>query len=311
MKKVRKLAFSGKHQPGEVKILSVAETKRVTINVDWRSQISYLQLCMHYNKFSPSPPLTAFVECYYQWEATAAEPVVVQSPPNGRCALVFNLGAPYLSSQGNATPMPVPAAFVSGQFTSNYKLHLLGNILTIGAVLRPSAVHNFFGIRMSQLVNTRASMEILGTDTSSLLEKITSGKSAEDRVTVVDEFLLSKLHHAKARLTIIDEAVDYIDQSKGCTTVDAIALHLRVSRRYLEKKFLEKVGISPKFYARLRRFSTLSNEIAHSQNIDWPRIVTEYGFHDQSHLVKEFIEFNQMNPSQYHLLHRELTRFVK
>ena len=39
--------------------------------------------------------------------------------------------------------------------------------------------------------------------------------------------------------------------------------------------------------------------------------VEEYGFHDQSHLVKEFMEFNQMNPSRYHMLHRELTRFVK
>lgn len=266
---------------------------------------------MHYNKFSPSQPLTAFVECYYQWEATAAEPAVVQSPPNGRCALVFNLGAPYSSSQGSSSPMPVPGAFVSGQFTSNYKLHLTGNILTIGAVLRPSAVHNFFGVRMSQLVNTRAPVEILGIDPSVLLEKIASNTRAEDRVAVLDEFLLGKLPEAKKRLTIIDEAIDYIDQCNGCTTVDAVATHLRISRRYLEKKFLEKVGISPKFYARLKRFSTLSNEIAHSPNIDWPRIVCEYGFHDQSHLVKEFIEFNQMNPSQYHLLHREMTRFLK
>lgn len=115
----------------------------------------------------------------------------------------------------------------------------------------------------------------------------------------------------KSNLSIIDEAIDHIDNSKGCITVDAVAAHLGISRRYLEKKFLEKVGISPKYYARIKRFSILSNEIAHSKHIDWQHIVAHYGFHDQSHLVKEFIEFNQMNPTQYHLLHQEMTRLVR
>ena len=115
---------------------------------------------------------------------------------------------------------------------------------------------------------------------------------------------------ARAREAIIDEAIDFIDINKGCITVDAVAAYLRISRRYLEKKFLEKVGISPKYYARVKRFSVLSNEIAHSKRIDWQHIVSHYGFHDQSHLVKEFLEFNQMNPTQYHLLHKEMVRLI-
>ena len=102
-----------------------------------------------------------------------------------------------------------------------------------------------------------------------------------------------------------------LEQLKGCISVEEVATHLKISRRYLEKKFLEKVGVSPKFYARIKRFGNLSNKIAHNEKIDWQEIVMEYGFHDQSHLVKEFIEFNQMNPSAYHLAHKELTRFVK
>lgn len=79
----------------------------------------------------------------------------------------------------------------------------------------------------------------------------------------------------------------------------------------MEKKFLEKVGVSPKFYARIKRFVSLSKEVAYNENFNWQDIVFEYGFHDQSHLVKEFMEFNQMNPSDYHLKHKELIRFVK
>ena len=133
----------------------------------------------------------------------------------------------------------------------------------------------------------------------------------QGELRILEELMLSYLAIAKTNVSIIDEAVEYIDTCKGCVSVEVVAEHLKISRRYLEKKFLEKVGVSPKFYARIKRFGALSNKIAHHEKIDWQQIVAEYGFHDQSHLVKEFMEFNQMNPSQYHLLHREMTRFVK
>jgi AraC-like DNA-binding protein len=267
---------------------------------------------MQYKKFKPALSLTPYVECYYRWEGTAAESLTVQSPPNGFPAIVFNIGAPYFSSQESDTLAAVPRAFVSGQFTSNYRLHLHGPIDNVGVVLKPATVHNFFGIRMSQLVNARAPLDFLpGVDANSIWQTVRDARTQPEQVAIFDAFLTPYIQAAKAHLSIIDEAIDYIDRCKGCITVDAVATHLKISRRYLEKKFLEKVGISPKFYARVKRFSVLSNEIAHSARIDWQHIVHQYGFYDQSHLVKEFLEFNQMNPTQYHLLHQEMTRFVK
>ena len=165
---------------------------------------------------------------------------------------------------------------------------------------------------MSELVNSRVQLSFLpGLPEAVLWTAVKEQSSDDGRIKILEELMLSYTNVAKANLSVIDEAVDHIDSCKGCITVEEVATHLKVSRRYLEKKFLEKVGLSPKFYARLKRFGALSNKIAHNPKIDWQEIVTEYGFHDQSHLVKEFLEFNQMNPTQYHLLHRELSRFVK
>ncbi|MEJ1239171.1 helix-turn-helix domain-containing protein [Chryseolinea sp. T2] len=267
---------------------------------------------MQYTKFKPGALLAPFVECYYHWEGVAAEPLTVQSPPNGFGAIVFNNGAPYQSSQNSNIQVPIPKAFVSGQFTSNYRLHLHGTISNIGAVLRPATVHNFFSVRMSHLVNTRISLDYLaGIDGDSLWNEMNTKLTVSDRVAFLEEFLGRYVSTGKSNLSIIDEAIEHIDSMKGCVTVDSVATHLRISRRYLEKKFLEKVGISPKYYARIKRFSILSNEIAHTKRIDWQHIVSQYGFHDQSHLVKEFLEFNQMNPTQYHMLHSEMVRIIK
>jgi|GEM_PF-494987 len=269
-------------------------------------------IAMLYKKFRPVDALHAFGECYYSWDGNAPEVMTVQSPPNGYAAIVFNMGAPYSSSQGAGVLTQVPQAFISGQFTANYRLHLHGTISNVGAVLRPATLHNFFNLRMSQLVNTRASLDLIpGVDSAFLRESMRNADDLHERIKIFEEFLLSHLHTGKSNLSIIDEAIDFIDANKGCMSVDSVANHLRISRRYLEKKFLEKVGISPKYYSRIKRFSALSNEIAHGDRIDWQQIVTQYGFHDQSHLVKEFIEFNQMNPTQYHLLHKEMSRFVK
>ena len=267
---------------------------------------------MRYQKFPPKSELIPFVECYFIWEGDASMSVKVQSPPNAFCSLVFNYGDPYVASQNNDPPMEVPKAFLSGQFTANYTLELNGQIGVAGIVLKPCTVHNIFNSRMSELVNARAPLSFFpGLPVDILWTAVKNESSDEGKIKIMEELMMSYLPVAKSNISIIDEAVEYVDTCKGCISVEAVAGELNISRRYLEKKFLEKVGVSPKFYARLKRFGSLSNRIAHQEKIDWQEIVLEYNFHDQSHLVKEFMEFNQMNPSQYHLLHREMTRFVK
>ena len=267
---------------------------------------------MRYQKFQPVPELGPVVECYYIWEGEAPDGLKVQSPPNAFSSMVFNYGDPYLAWQNSNPAVQVPRAFISGQFTSNYTLELSGRIGMAGIVLKPCSVHNIFGSRMSELVNARVPLSFLpGVPEEILWNAVKDQTEDEGRIKILEQLVMSYLPVAKCNISIIDEAVEYIDACKGCATVEAVAEKLNISRRYLEKKFLEKVGVSPKFYARLKRFGTLSNIIARQEKIDWQQIVHEYDFHDQSHLVKEFIEFNQMNPSQYHLLHREMTRFVK
>ncbi len=267
---------------------------------------------MEYRKFAPCAELKPFVECYFVWEGEAKESLDVQSPPSSFNAMVFNYADSYEAYQNSTTRMPVPKAFVCGPFTSNYHLLLKGKIGMSGIVFRSSALHNFFGLRMSQLVNNRMSLELLLPDKAeSLWTRVKAAGTDEARVKILEYLLLSLLPEAKARLSVIDEAVEIIDQHKGSISVETVAEQLKISRRYLEKKFLEKVGVSPKFYARIKRFVSLSKEVAYNKNFNWQDIVFEYGFHDQSHLVKEFMEFNQMNPSDYHLKHHELIRFVK
>lgn len=266
---------------------------------------------MHYQKFKPCEQLQPFVECYFSWKGLPEKELDVQSPPTGFCAIVFNCATPYQSYQNSTVRMAVPLAFACGPFTSNYHLVLKREIAMVGIVFKASALHNFFGLRMSTLVNNRMALEHILPETDLILGTLKRTATDDNKVKILEEILLTHLTDAKSRLSVIDEAVELIDQKYGCITVQTIAEQLKISKRYLEKKFLEKVGVSPKFYTRIKRFTSLSKEVAYNKYLNWQDLVFKYGLHDQSHLVKEFMEFNQMNPTDYLTNHQELVRFVK
>jgi len=264
-----------------------------------------------YKKFLPIAELSPYVECIFIWERNSLEQLLVQSPPSGFNALIFNYADPYQAYQNENKKEKVPLAFVSGQFTANYHLEIQGKIGIIGAVMKASSIYNIFGLKMTSLVNKRLALQdFLEEKTDEIQNKIKKAGNAEERVQILEVFLKTHLETVPSRLSIIDDTISFIDQNNGMVTIEEVLTKFNISRSYLEKKFLQKIGISPKFYARIRRFSYLSNQVAHNKEINWQDIVFENGYHDQSHLVKDFKAFNHMKPSEYHKGHHELTRFI-
>jgi len=73
-------------------------------------------------------------------------------------------------------------------------------------------------------------------------------------------------------------------------TVDVarVAAHLGVSSRQLERRFQRCVGLSPKFFARLRRFQRVFPELEHE---GWVGAAAACGYYDQAHLIRDFRAF--------------------
>jgi hypothetical protein len=96
---------------------------------------------MIYQKFSPGEMLYPFVECYFIWQSPD-EPVhnlIVESPPNGFCSIVFNWGDDYFLQNKKYEKLAVPKQFLAGQSIYSYKLFLNGNISLAGIVFKPAA----------------------------------------------------------------------------------------------------------------------------------------------------------------------------
>ena len=76
---------------------------------------------------------------------------------------------------------------------------------------------------------------------------------------------------------------------------------LYVCRRQFERQFLLKVGMSPKYYARVRRIGYLCSILASKKWAvdDWHDLIYKMGYFDQSHFIKEFTGFTGKSPRFY------------
>jgi transcriptional regulator GlxA family with amidase domain len=73
----------------------------------------------------------------------------------------------------------------------------------------------------------------------------------------------------------------------------------KLSRRWLDKQFERQMGISPKSFARLARFNGVLSQLQAQKKLDWGELEESFGYHDKSHLIKDFQAFSGRAPNQY------------
>ena len=136
--------------------------------------LTYVVQVMRYQKYTPSPHLAAFVECYFVWEKRdpLTVPLRIESPPAGFGSIVFNLGNDYRVRTAKTNRI-APTAFLTGQATTHYELELAGRIGMVGVVFRPAGLHSLFGLPMYEFTNERVSLfDVLGTLIGSLPDQL-------------------------------------------------------------------------------------------------------------------------------------------
>ncbi len=86
--------------------------------------------------------------------------------------------------------------------------------------------------------------------------------------------------------------------------------HLCISPRQLCRRFTEKVGVTPKRFARIKRFNYISYCMI-TEGDKWADLVYQGGYYDQSHFIKDICEFSGKNPSAFVNYKRALAQLME
>lgn len=81
--------------------------------------------------------------------------------------------------------------------------------------------------------------------------------------------------------------------------VSAVAERIGMSRRRFGEEFRSEVGLRPKGFCRLRRFSAVLQHVASLNVADWAEVAHAVGYWDQAHFNHDFREFSGLTPSEY------------
>jgi AraC-like DNA-binding protein len=258
---------------------------------------------MVYRKFSPCEILRPFVECYFVWESNVEllQDLEVESPPSGFCSVVFNCGDPYYLQNKKYERLKVPKQFIAGQSIYSYKLFFSGYISIAGIVYKPAALATLYELPVYEYTEERIELgKIFREDVVGMIaSEIKKKEDPQEKVRILEDFVLSEFNRRKPLPDFIDEAANQIVEKNGMLHINHLLENIYMSRRNFERRFFRKVGLSPKYYARLRRMSYVMNQVAGKKRVDWSKLFLECEFYDQSHFIKDFIEFTGRTPQQY------------
>lgn len=125
-----------------------------------------------------------------------------------------------------------------------------------------------------------------------LCEQLCTASEPTARVAVIERWLRTLAFARDARIT---HAVTRLT-AESPPSIATLARELELSERQLERRFLERVGVSPKRFAKLARFERILALMAEAPTLT--HAAAAAGYYDQSHFVRDFQSFTGAAPSQ-------------
>jgi AraC-like DNA-binding protein len=86
----------------------------------------------------------------------------------------------------------------------------------------------------------------------------------------------------------------------GCIEISELSADLGYCRKHLVSLFQREIGLSPKAFARVLRFSQALRRVRSSNQPQWDELALDCGYFDQSHLIREFQAYTGHSPGSFY-----------
>lgn len=252
-----------------------------------------------YRRTYPEKGLESIVSCFWMIENREdASRKVQKVVPDGYPEIIFHFADPYMIRLQSDWELQ-PLKLVAGQIKRHFFLGNTGRSSMIGIKMMPTTFTHLFGVNMDTLTGKVLNLkEVAGSIFNELYDELNNTDSFDERCNLLNLFFDKLLSERPLVPTKADEAVSLIFSSNGTVTVRELCNALSIGERQLERLFRQYVGLSPKFYSRIIRFSQIFQHIEKGDPF-WTDTVYRTGFYDQSHFIKNFKAFTGEEPSEY------------
>ncbi len=216
--------------------------------------------------------------------------------PDGTTCLVFQRGGTVLRSCDGAW-RPWATTAVSGPRSGpfDFTLGAAGSLYIVQ--LRPAGAMQILGVAMSSLADRFEPLDaVVGSVPPRVADCVQSDADDGSCVRAIERWLLQRLWSQRAWCEVTDAVVGEVARRAGSIRVEDLARHVNLSRRHLGRLMHERVGYSPKRFARITRFDRAVQLGRRRPTVPWARVALDTGYADQPHLAREFARLGGIRP---------------
>jgi AraC-like DNA-binding protein len=257
---------------------------------------------MTYNTFQPQSSLESLIKFYWTLEVpydpNNQKQIIV---PDGCIEMTFNLADPIKKYLSETEYIINPNFVVMGQRTKSYYILPVGNVDSFAICFYPHGFANFVDAPLEALVDKEIPItELFGkTDGSELEKKIVAAKDTNERIEIIETFLLHKLQEERTISNIVKSTVELLLSTNGNTSINSITENDLAKRRKLERHFKKQIGIGPKQLSKVIRLQATLQMILNKEAGTLTDVAYENEYFDQNHFIKDFKEFVGITPKEF------------
>lgn len=189
---------------------------------------------------------------------------------------------------------------VLGPASKKGTLKTTGEVFLAGFRFLPGLLPNALGLSSAQIKNKLIyfnEIKVAGRF-EPLINRLIGAKTEKSILKIMNQLCLELSRLIEYPDTDIAASVSLMIGSGGRIRESALVEKLTIGIRQFQRKFLERLGISPKEFCRLIRLHNSTRELA-TGNSDQFEVLVNAGYYDQSHYYREFKKLIGILPTAF------------
>lgn len=257
--------------------------------------------------YPPSHDLSSCFEHYIHFNIAAKNLNNCFIHPFPTCCieLYFHIGNNYVVTQEGSNEN-IYKHFLVGVFELSHCLLLKPKTdntfySCINIPLKLNEISNITNIPLLNFKNTILDIEEVWGEKGRKLKSIIEENSDINKIVkLIDIFLLEQLNkRVDWKVNRINKIIEFCLYNEGNITVEEITRNFNISYRTIYRIFTKQLGICPKEYLKIVRFSKVCNLLKKYPFIDWNEMAYSCGYYDQSHFIHDFKNILKVSPEEF------------
>lgn len=259
------------------------------------------------SEFLPSPILSEFVRVYrivhFVFDAKANIPFKPYPPRPEHCLSFYPRDTERVEYVNSGKKISQLKSVVMGQQTEVTHRYVGHDFLVFQVVFSPSGLYRLTGIPSQELNNGYFDAEtIFPKAIKEVNELLYAAANSNEMIAIVESFLIQQLQRQVKDLHPLDQVSHLLLHASTPQSMNWFAKESCLSLRQYERKFIERMGVSPKYFSKIARFENAFRMKNKEPHLDWLTIALRCEYYDYQHLVKDYKEFTNQTPTDFHLL---------